>query len=105
MAAPGSTPARPPSASSRLIAEPFWAGLLGASVFTWLLGIVLTLEYERLLPSTHGEGSWTARGAWLSLLVSILAAFALGYRRPLQSYAGLFGRLFGGLLFGGAAMF
>ena len=84
-----------PTLFRHVIAEPFWAGLLGSGASLWLGGTIGGLASAQLLERPRPETT-----VLLSLLMGVGAALARGFRAPLRSYSGLVGRVFGALFFG-----
>jgi hypothetical protein len=91
----------PPSALRRLVIAPFQAGLLGAGVFLWAAGGIISLQEGGLL--VHGGDAEAWRFA-LALLLAVGVALARGYRGPVRSYPALIGRLVGALAAGTAVI-
>ncbi len=78
-----------------VLAPTFWAGLLGAGAGCWFLGTIGAFAAAGITrrpdPEIHIALAFTA---------ALVVVLARGFRAPLQSYAGLAGRLFGSFVFG-----
>jgi hypothetical protein len=84
-----------PTFFRRVVAEPFWAGLLGSGASLWLGGTIGALASAGLLKRPRPETV-----ILVSVLLGLGAAMARGFRAPLRSYSGLVGRVVGALFFG-----
>jgi hypothetical protein len=79
-----------------VIARPFWAGLLGAGVGMWAVCLIQAFARARLISRPEAPAA-----VLLPMAVALGMALFRGYRAPVQSYAGLLGRVLGVLFFGG----
>src|SRR5262249_33129955 len=87
-----------PSWGRRYIVAPFWAGLLGASVFSWLFGVLFSLDRAGFYEDHH-----EALIISVAFILAVIVALWRGYLDPIRSYASLFGRILGAVCFGGAS--
>ncbi len=78
-----------------VLAPPFWAGLLGAGAGCWFLGTIGAFAAAGITRRPNPEIHIA-----LAFAVALVVVLARGFRAPLQSYAGLVGRLFGSFVFG-----